>query len=61
MFGSFIAGAIKVVTFPLDAVESAADVVTGGDGSKASKKSSDLPRLSEIRDGVVKEAEELDD
>lgn len=61
MFGSLISGIIKVATLPIDMAESAMDVATGGDGSKRSKKHSGVPLLSELRDGVCKAAEDLDE
>ena len=59
MFGKVLSGAIKVITSPIDVVESAADVVTGGDGSKRSKKQADN-FMSEIRDGICKGLEDMD-
>lgn len=59
MFGKLISGAIKVVTLPIDVVESVADAAIGGDGSKESKRMNDNP-LSEIRDSVCKSVEEID-
>lgn len=61
MFGSLISKTIKIVTLPLDMAESVADVATGGDGSKASKRSSGVPLPSELRDAACKAAEDLDD
>ena len=60
MFGKLISTAIKVVTLPVDAVESALDLATGGDGSKQSKNQSDVPRLSQLRDAICDTAEEID-
>jgi len=60
MFGSFISAAIKVATLPLDVAESAADLMTGGDGSTQSKRQSGLPLLSELRDAACDKAEEID-
>lgn len=54
MLGKLISGAIKVVTLPVDVIESGIDVATGGDGSKESKDDSDMPRLGNLRDGVCK-------
>lgn len=60
MLGSLISGAIKVVTLPVDMAESAMDVATGGDGSKASKRNSEVPLPSLLRDAVCEAAEDLD-
>jgi hypothetical protein len=60
MFGNLLSGIVKVVTVPIDIVESVADVACGGDGSKASKKASGVPMLSELRDAVCEPLEELD-
>ncbi len=58
MLGVLLSGMIKVVTIPVDIVESVADVAVGGDGSKKSKQTLDLP-LSEIRDSICKGLEDL--
>lgn len=60
MFGSLLGKIIKVATLPLDVVDVALDVACGGDGSKKSRQYSDNP-LTDIRDGVVKACEDLDD
>jgi hypothetical protein len=61
MFGKILSNVVKVVTCPIDIVESIGDVIVGGDGSKQSKKQSDFPALSELRDGACKGLEDLDD
>ena len=61
MFGKLITGIIKVATLPVDIVESGFDIVTGGDGSKASKEMSAMPRLGELRDGICKGIEDAID
>lgn len=65
MFGKLLSSAIKVVTLPVDAVNVAADVVTGGDGSKRSRNSSAFPNpisaVEKIRDRVAETAEDIDD
>jgi len=58
MFGKLISGLVKVVTLPVDVLESGIDVIAGGDGSKRSKESSDMPRLGELRDGICKGIED---
>lgn len=58
MFGKLFSGVIKLVTLPVDVLESGLDVITGGDGSKESKESSDIPRLGELRDGICKGIED---
>jgi hypothetical protein len=60
MLGSFLSKVVKVATCPIDIAESVLDVACGGDGSKRSKDSSDMPRLSELRDAVCKPLEDLD-
>jgi hypothetical protein len=60
MFGNLLSGIVKIVTVPIDIVESVADVGLGGDGSKASKKSSDMPMLSDLRDAICEPLEDLD-
>jgi len=60
MFGSFISAAIKVATLPLDVVESAVDLLAGGDGSTQSKRQSGFPFPSELRDAACDKAEEID-
>ena len=60
MFGSILSGIVKAVTVPIDIVESVADVAMGGDGSKASKKSSGVPMLSDLRDAACEPLEDLD-
>ena len=61
MFGSFLSSVVKVVTVPIDIVESVADVATGGTGTKRSKRQSGLPLLSDLRDAACKPLEDLDD
>ena len=58
MFGKLLSNIIKVATVPVDVLESGFDVITGGDGSKASKELSDIPRLGELRDGICKGIED---
>jgi hypothetical protein len=60
MFGSIISAAIKVVTVPIDIAEATVDVVSGGDGSKQSRKQSDANILSEVRDGICNAIEDID-
>jgi hypothetical protein len=60
MIGQLLSGAIKVVTCPVDILESGLDVLTGGDGSKRSKNESDCPRLGTLRDGICRGLEDLD-
>ena len=61
MLGNLLSKTIKLITVPVDMVESVLDVATGGDGSKASKKSSGLPLPSELRDAICQPLEDLDD
>jgi len=60
MIGKLLSRAIKIATCPIDVAESALDVVTGGDGSKRSKQESDVPRLGNLRDGICKGLEDID-
>jgi creatinine amidohydrolase/Fe(II)-dependent formamide hydrolase-like protein len=60
MFGKLLSSAVKIVTCPIDIVESGFDVLCGGDGSKASKQKGDN-FISEIRDGICNGLEDLDD
>ena len=59
MFGKLLSSAVKVVTCPIDVVESVVDVACGGDGSKASKQGADN-FMSEFRDGICNGLEDLD-
>ena len=60
MIGKLLSKAVKVVTLPIDLVEGTLDVLSGGDGSKESRKQGDSP-FSGIRDGACKVLEELDE
>lgn len=60
MFGSLLSGIVKLATCPIDMVESVIDASVGGDGSKASKKLSGVPMLSELRDAACEPLEDLD-
>lgn len=59
MFGSILGSIVKVATLPVDVVDITLDVVTGGDGSKQSRKASPLSMITDVRDAVVDELEEL--
>lgn len=67
MFGKLLSSAIKVVTLPVDAASAAADIVTGGDGSKRSRTATGdvfpnvLGAAEELRDRVAEAAEDIDD
>jgi hypothetical protein len=61
MFGSFLKGATQIVSAPLDIADIGLDVITGGDGSKHSRRDSLLSGLIETRDDVADAFEELDD
>lgn len=61
MFGRLLSKTIRVVTLPLDAANAAADIATGGDGSKRSRNQfSPLAPLEELRDVVADTAEDID-
>lgn len=61
MFGNLISSVVKVVTLPVDVVESVVDLASGGDGSKESFDKSDLPRPSALRDAICDRIKEIDD
>lgn len=64
MLGSLLGTIVKTASLPLDFADVAADVVfSGGDGSKRSRKQNDTPltALTDIRDGMVKACEEIDE
>lgn len=63
MFGKILSSAIKVVTLPVDAANIAADMATGGDGSKRSRTDdyNPLGELEKLRDRVADAAEGIDD
>ena len=58
--GKLLSGVLQVVTLPIDIVEIGMDMATGGSGSKQSRKSADLPLLSNLRDEVAKALEDID-
>ena len=59
--GKFISKTVKVLTLPVDIVESGFDILCGGDGSKESKEATGMPRLGELRDGICKGIEDAID
>lgn len=67
MLGKLLSTTIKVVTLPVDAASAAADIVSGGDGSKHSRTRSGemLPNvpgaIEEMRDRVAQAAEDIAD
>ena len=67
MFGKLLSSAIKVATLPVDAVSAAADLVTGGDGSKHSRTNlhdtvpNPIGLAEKLRDRVAEAAEDIDD
>ena len=61
MFGSLLKSVTKVVTAPVDIVDIGVDVLTGGDGSKSSRRDSPLSGIIDMRDNVADSFEELDD
>ena len=60
MIGKLLGAAVRIVTIPVDVVEIAMDMATGGSGSKASRQSSDMPMLSNLRDKVAETLEDID-
>tara|TARA_B110000495_G_C22741216_1_gene434575 strand:- start:410 stop:595 length:186 start_codon:yes stop_codon:yes gene_type:complete len=61
MFGKLLSTVVKTVTIPIDVIESTLDVGFGGDGSKESIDSADIPRPSTLRDAICDRIEEIDD
>jgi len=63
MFGSILSSVVKIATLPLDVADAGMDVLAGGDGSKRSRRQNDSPlgMLTEMRDGVTRAIEEIDD
>jgi hypothetical protein len=64
MFGKLISSAIKVVTLPVDAANSAMDIACGGDGSKRSRTNdicNPLADLENLRDKVADAAKDIDE
>ena len=65
MFGKLLGNVVRVVTLPVDAVSIAADVVTGGSGSKKSRTNPNdftpVGDLERIRDRIADTLDELDD
>lgn len=62
MFGELLSTVVKVATLPLDVTNATLDIVTGGDGSKKSRKDSPitLSMLEEIRDELAKDCKKID-
>jgi len=58
--GKLLGGALRIVTLPVDIVEIGMGMATGGSGSKHSRKSTDLPMLSNLRDKVAETLEDID-
>ena len=61
MFGKILGKAIEVATLPLDVMDVIVDVADGGNGSKSSRNRYGENPLTDIRDGIVKACEEIDD
>ena len=66
MFGKLLSSAIKIATLPVDVASAAADLATGGDGSKRSRtNTSDFPNplglAEKLRDKTAEAAEAIDD
>lgn len=62
MFGKLLGAVISVAALPVEAVNTVADVATGGSGKKSSRK--EIPLLGDIEqaaDDAAEAAEELDD
>lgn len=65
MFGNLLSSVIRVATLPIDAANAAADLATGGDGSKQSRTDENLPNplnmAERLRDRVAETAKEIDE
>ena len=65
MIGKLLSAATKVATLPLDVVNAGADILVGGDGTKASRQQnvevSPLQQLEEVRDEIADNFETMDD
>lgn len=61
MFGSLLKTGLNIVSSPVDILDIGVDVVTGGDGSKASRRDSLLSGVLGMRDDVGDALEELDE
>lgn len=65
MFGKLISNVIKVATLPVDAASASLDIITGGDGSKRSRKGNEsfpnpFALIEEVGDRVCESAEGID-
>ena len=60
MLGKLLSSAVRLVTLPVDIVETGVDLATGGDGSLRGLKQADLPLISEFRDAVAETLEKID-
>ncbi len=60
LLGQAVSGVVKIATLPIDVAESGIDIISGGDGSKRSKKQGFAP-LSDLRDGICKGIEDATD
>lgn len=62
MLGKILSGVVKTVTIPLDVLDVGIDLMTGGDGTKRSRKklAKSVPLPSTIRNEVCKILEEID-
>jgi hypothetical protein len=60
MIGKLLGGAIRILTIPVDVTEIGLDMMTGGDGSRQSRNSTDLPMVSNLRDRIAETLEEID-
>ena len=58
MFGNILSSVVKVATLPLDVVEIAADMATGGSGDRTEMKEV-LPLPSELRNKVCEVLEDI--
>lgn len=61
MLGSLFGAAARLINIPVQAVESVADIATGGDGSRQSKENVSPIVPSNIIDNVADRLERLDE
>lgn len=61
MIGKILSKAVKIVTLPVDIIEGTFDVMSGGDGSVSSRRDSGAAMMTEIREGICKAIESIDE
>jgi hypothetical protein len=63
MIGKLLSSTVKLVTMPVDIADTAFDIATGGDGSKASRTSAPTPGafFEMVRDETCEMLEEINE